>query len=75
MADTVREGMCICGVIVAWLSTIIDVCRKPVTCGSVISLQHLQTRMFLHSHNFRSPLSNNQEVSCFGNNEIGDEGT
>ena len=48
--------------------------RKPVACGSVIRLQHLQTRLFLHSHNFRSPLSNNQEVSCFGDGTEGDEG-
>lgn len=47
---------------------------KPVACGSVIRLQHLQTRLFLHSHNFRSPLSNNQEVSCFGDGSQGDEG-
>ena len=40
--------------------------RTPIKCGSTIRLQHLQTRMFLHSHNFRSPLSGNQEVSCFG---------
>lgn len=45
-----------------------------MACGSVIRLQHLQTRLFLHSHNFRSPLSSNQEVSCFGDGEEGDEG-
>ena len=49
--------------------------RKPVACGSVIRLQHLQTHLFLHSHNFRSPLSSNQEVSCFGDGSKGDEGT
>jgi hypothetical protein len=48
--------------------------RKPVACGSVVRLQHLQTHLFLHSHNFRSPLSNNQEVSCFGDGTQGDEG-
>lgn len=49
--------------------------RKPVECGSVIRLQHLQTHLYLHSHNFRSPLSHNQEVSCFGDGSQGDEGT
>lgn len=48
--------------------------RKPVACGTVIRLQHLQTRLYLHSHNFRSPLSSNQEVSCFGDGSKGDEG-
>ena len=41
-------------------------CREPIKCGDVIRLQHLQTRLFLHSHFFQSPLSQNQEVSCFG---------
>ena len=45
-----------------------------VKCGSVIRLQHLQTRLFLHSHNFVSPLSGNQEVSCFGDGSQGDRG-
>ena len=47
---------------------------KPLKCGAKLRLQHLQTRMYIHSHNFRSPLSNNQEVSCFGNNGEGDQG-
>ena len=41
-------------------------CREPIKCGDIIRLQHLQTRLFLHSHFFQSPLSQNQEVSCFG---------
>ena len=49
--------------------------RKPVSCGSVVRLQHLQTRLFLHSHKFSSPLSGNQEVSCFGDGTAGDTGT
>ena len=48
--------------------------RKPLKCGTKFRLLHLQTQLFLHSHNFKSPLSNNQEVSCFGNNGVGDEG-
>ena len=31
--------------------------RAPVQCGSVLRLQHVQTRKFLHSHRFKSPLS------------------
>ena len=46
----------------------------PVACGSVVRLQHLQTRLFLHSHKFTSPLSGNQEVSCFGDGNTGDSG-
>ena len=44
-------------------------------CGSVVRLQHLQTRKYLHSHFFSSPLSHNQEVSAFGGGDKdGDEG-
>ena len=51
------------------------VCRTPVKCGGVVRLQHLQTKKFLHSHFFSSPLSHNQEVSAFANAEgDGDEG-
>jgi len=35
---------------------------------------HLQTRKNLHSHHFNSPLSNNYEVSAFGEDGVGDEG-
>lgn len=40
--------------------------RKPVKCGDVIRLQHLSTKKNLHSHHFQSPLSGNQEISCYG---------
>ena len=46
----------------------------PVKCGDVIRLQHLQTRKYLHSHYFQSPLSHNQEVSAFGGEDGGDSG-
>jgi dolichyl-phosphate-mannose--protein O-mannosyl transferase len=36
-------------------------------------LFHLSTKKNLHSHHFQSPLSNNQEVSAFGDNGDGDE--
>ena len=48
--------------------------RNPVKCGSTIRLVHQTTKRFLHSHLFQSPLSNNQEVSAFGENGIGDDG-
>jgi dolichyl-phosphate-mannose--protein O-mannosyl transferase len=37
-------------------------------------LNHLSTKRNLHSHLFQSPLSNNQEVSAFGENGEGDDG-
>lgn len=46
----------------------------PVKCGDTIRLLHIATRRNLHSHLFQSPLSNNQEVSAFGENGDGDEG-
>lgn len=47
---------------------------EKVKCGSTIRLLHLSTRRNLHSHLFRSPLSNNQEVSAFGDDGHGDSG-
>ena len=47
---------------------------EPVECGTTIRLQHLSTGKYLHSHLFSSPLSNNQEVSAFGENSVGDSG-
>ena len=38
----------------------------PIKCGETIRLQHVTTSANLHSHLFRSPLSGQQEVSCFG---------
>ena len=49
--------------------------RSPIKCGSVIRLTHLNTNRNLHSHHFQSPLSHNLEVSAFGENGEGDEGT
>ena len=34
--------------------------------GAVFRLQHAETKRWLHSHNHRSPLSNQQEVSAYG---------
>jgi dolichyl-phosphate-mannose--protein O-mannosyl transferase len=47
---------------------------QPIKCGDVVRLTHLATKKNLHSHLFQSPLSNNQEVSAFGDNGEGDEG-
>lgn len=47
---------------------------KPIECGSIIRLQHVQTRRYLHSHLFGSPLTGQQEVSAFGNDNDSDTG-
>ena len=47
---------------------------EPIKCGSVIRLEHLATGKNLHSHHFSSPLSGNQEISCYGDNGEGDTG-
>ena len=51
-------------------------CRRGsrLACGDKLVLQHSATKLFLHSHYFTSPLSHNQEVSCFGENNEGDAG-
>lgn len=43
--------------------------REPVKCGNIIRLQHLATLKNLHSHHFASPLSGNQEVSAYGDDQ------
>ncbi|PRD23959.1 UNVERIFIED_CONTAM: Sdf2l1 [Trichonephila clavipes] len=47
---------------------------EPISCGTVIRLEHLATKKNLHSHHFSSPLSSNQEVSAFGEDGEGDTG-
>jgi len=46
----------------------------PVKIGQVIRLTHVQTKRNLHSHQYQSPLSKRQEVSCFGEGGKGDTG-
>mmetsp|Transcript_35113 Transcript_35113/g.62593 ORF Transcript_35113/g.62593 Transcript_35113/m.62593 type:complete len:224 (-) Transcript_35113:205-876(-) len=46
----------------------------PLKKGDKLRLQHHSTRKWLHSHNFRSPLSQNLEVSCFGGEDESDLG-
>lgn len=45
----------------------------PIKCHSIIRLTHLETGKNLHSHGYKSALSNKQEVTCFGNDGEGDE--
>ncbi|KAI8881956.1 hypothetical protein K501DRAFT_252238 [Backusella circina FSU 941] len=45
---------------------------EPVACGSTIRLRHTNTKSYLHSHNHKSPLSNQQEVSCYDGQDQGD---
>lgn len=47
---------------------------EPIKCGSVVRLEHIETKKNLHSHHFSSPLSGNQEISCYGDNGEGDTG-
>ncbi|XP_006021586.1 stromal cell-derived factor 2-like protein 1 [Alligator sinensis] len=44
-----------------------------VKCGQAIRLTHVNTGKNLHTHHFASPLSNNQEVSAFGDDGEGDD--
>jgi len=46
----------------------------PVKCGSTIRLMHLETGSNLHTHGIRSPLSNQHEVTGFGQEGEGDPG-
>lgn len=47
---------------------------QPIKCGSTIRLEHVETKKNLHSHHFQSPLSGNQEISCYGEKGEGDSG-
>ena len=46
----------------------------PVKCGDVIRLEHTETAKNVHTHEIRSPLSGNFEVSGFGDDGEGDSG-
>ncbi|KAL3617713.1 Stromal cell-derived factor 2-like protein [Castilleja foliolosa] len=45
-----------------------------IKSGTMIRLQHMKTRKWLHSHLHASPISGNLEVSCFGGNDESDTG-
>lgn len=44
----------------------------PVKCGEVIRLEHIVTGKNLHSHDFKSFITNSQEACAFGENGQGD---
>jgi dolichyl-phosphate-mannose--protein O-mannosyl transferase len=46
----------------------------PIPCGSIVRLTHASTMKNLHSHNFKSPLSNQQEVSAYGTGDGNGDG-
>lgn len=46
----------------------------PVKCGEVVRLMHLETGSNLHTHGIKSPLSNQHEVTGFGQQGEGDSG-
>ncbi|CAA6672258.1 unnamed protein product [Spirodela intermedia] len=46
----------------------------PIKSGTLIRLQHMRTRKWLHSHLHASPISGNLEVSCFGGDQESDTG-
>ncbi|KAJ3408074.1 Stromal cell-derived factor 2-like protein 1 [Chytridiales sp. JEL 0842] len=43
-----------------------------VKCGEIVRLEHMNTKKFLHSHQHMSPMSQQQEVSAYGNSDEGD---
>ncbi|KAL7460178.1 hypothetical protein ACHAXS_000640 [Conticribra weissflogii] len=48
---------------------------SPVRCGDVVRLMHVGTGRNLHTHGIKSPLSNQHEVTGFGNGQgEGDSG-
>lgn len=57
-----------------WLRGANDNCSRGdnVMCGQDIVLTHINTMKNLHSHHHRAPLSNNQEVSAYGSDGVGD---
>ena len=52
-----------------------DGTAQPIKCGEMIRLTHLDTQVNLHSHEVKSPLSRQQEVSGYGTGDgAGDNG-
>mmetsp|Transcript_22518 Transcript_22518/g.55750 ORF Transcript_22518/g.55750 Transcript_22518/m.55750 type:complete len:251 (+) Transcript_22518:81-833(+) len=48
---------------------------EKIQCGSILRLTHLNSMRNLHSHDVRSPLSRQQEVSAYGQGDgMGDNG-
>lgn len=46
----------------------------PVKCGDTVRLMHSNTKKFLHSHKHKSPLTQRQEVSGYGDLNTSDRG-
>ncbi|KAL6646537.1 hypothetical protein ACP70R_018145 [Stipagrostis hirtigluma subsp. patula] len=46
----------------------------PIAHGTIVRLQHMRTRKWLHSHLHASPITGNLEVSCFGGDSESDTG-
>ncbi|KAJ2963082.1 hypothetical protein NQZ79_g1862 [Umbelopsis isabellina] len=46
---------------------------EPIPCGAAIRLRHVNTKCYLHSHYHNSPISGQQEVSCFDKEDHGDD--
>jgi dolichyl-phosphate-mannose--protein O-mannosyl transferase len=46
----------------------------PIQCGSIIRLQHVLTKRYLHSHQHHSPLTQRQEISGYGDANASDSG-
>ena len=46
---------------------------QPVRHGDVVRLLHVETKRNLHSHTSISPITNQQEVTAYGTNGIGNE--
>lgn len=44
---------------------------RPILRGDTVILRHMATGMWLHSHHHASPLSHNQEVSCYAHKDDG----
>lgn len=47
----------------------------PVRCGQIIRFMHVSTRKYLHSHLHAAPLTGQQEVSGFGDQQGGSSDT
>ncbi|KAK1360079.1 Stromal cell-derived factor 2-like protein [Heracleum sosnowskyi] len=47
---------------------------NTIKSGTIIRLQHMRTRRWLHSHLHASPITGNMEVSCFGDDGNSDTG-
>ncbi|WOK95063.1 stromal cell-derived factor 2-like protein [Canna indica] len=45
-----------------------------IPSGTIVRLQHMRTRKWLHSHLHASPITGNLEVSCFGRDQDSDTG-